>query len=93
MPLNSLLPGRAHHGGCCRLQALDGVEVRSGIFSGDNIGLLLLGNAVAFIVALFAIRSFVGFTKHGFRAFGWYRIILGLLLLALVVAGADLNMA
>ncbi len=64
------------------------------IFSGDNIGFLLLGNAVAFIVALLAIRSFVGFlTKHGFRAFGWYRIILGLLLLALVVAGADLNMA
>ena len=64
------------------------------IFSGDHIGLLLLGNAVAFIVALLAIRSFVGFlTKHGFKAFGWYRIIIGLLLLALIVAGADLNMA
>lgn len=64
------------------------------IFSGDHIGLLLLGNAVAFIVALLAIRSFVGFlTKYGFRAFGWYRIIIGLLLLALIVAGVDLNMA
>ncbi len=64
------------------------------IFSGHHIGLLLLGNAVAFIVALLAIRSFVGFlTKYGFKAFGWYRIIIGLLLLALIVAGADLNMA
>ncbi len=73
---------------------LKGWQTDPEIFSGDNIGLLLLGNAVAFIVALLAIRSFVGFlTKHGFKAFGWYRIIIGLLLLALIVAGTDLNMA
>ena len=73
---------------------LKGWQTDPEIFSGDHIGLLLLGNAVAFIVALLAIRSFVGFlTKYGFRAFGWYRIIIGLLLLALIVAGADLNMA
>lgn len=64
------------------------------LFSGDHIGLLLLGNAVAFVVAWLAIRSFVGFlTRHGFRAFGWYRIVLGLLLLVLLLAGVDLNMA
>ena len=73
---------------------LKGWQADPEIFSGDNIGLLLLGNAVAFIVALLAIRSFVGFlTKHGFKAFGWYRIIIGLLLLALILADADLNMA
>ncbi|MBZ0207497.1 MAG: undecaprenyl-diphosphate phosphatase [Flavobacteriales bacterium] len=73
---------------------LQGWKADPEIFSGDHIGLLLLGNAVAFIVALLAIRSFVGFlTRHGFRAFGWYRIIIGLLLLALLALGTDLNMA
>lgn len=64
------------------------------IFGGDHIGLLVLGNGVAFIVALLAIRGFVGFlTRHGFRSFGWYRIILGLVLLALLLSGVDLGMA
>lgn len=71
---------------------LQGWNADPEIFSGNNLGLLLLGNVVAFIVALLAIRSFVGFlTRHGFRAFGWYRIALGLLLLLLVATGADLN--
>src|SRR5690606_28601680 len=71
---------------------LQGWNADPEIFSGNNLGLLLLGNVVAFIVALLAIRSFVGFlTWHGFRAFGWYRIALGLLLLLLVATGADLN--
>lgn len=64
-----------------------------GIFMGRHIGLLLLGNAVAFVVAMLAIRGFVGFlTKHGFRAFGWYRIIIGALLLVLLALGVDLTM-
>ena len=64
------------------------------IFSGDHLGLLLLGNAVAFVVALLAIRSFVDFlTRHGFRAFGWYRIIIGAVLLVLILSGVDLSMA
>jgi len=73
---------------------LQGWNADPEIFSGNNLGLLLLGNVVAFIVALLAIRSFVGFlTRHGFRAFGWYRIALGLLLLLLVATGADLKVA
>jgi len=54
----------------------------------ENIGSLLFGNAVAFVVALIAIRSFIHFlTKNGFRVFGWYRIGVGLVIILLIVAG------
>lgn len=44
----------------------------------DNIKLLLFGGVVAFIVALFAVKAFVAWlTKNGFKAFGYYRIIIG----------------
>jgi len=53
-----------------------------------NIGILLFGNAVAFVVALIAIRSFIQFlTKNGFRIFGWYRIVVGLVIIVLLIAG------
>ena len=53
-----------------------------------NLLALGIGNVVAFIVALLAIKFFIGFLqKHGFRLFGWYRIIVGLTLLALIYAG------
>lgn len=58
----------------------------------DNWGKLLLGNAVAFVVAMAAIRFFIGFlTKYGFRAFGYYRIVVGAVLLLLIYLGVDLN--
>ena len=48
----------------------------------DQINLLIIGNVVAFIVALLAIKSFIGFlSKNGFKIFGYYRIIAGLALL------------
>ena len=54
----------------------------------ENIGILLFGNAVAFVVALIAIRSFIHFlTKNGFRIFGWYRIVVGLVIIVLIIAG------
>ncbi len=54
----------------------------------DNLKLLLIGNVVAFIVAILAIRFFIGFLqKYGFRLFGWYRIVAGLLLLGLIGSG------
>ena len=54
---------------------------------------LLLGNGVAFLVALLAVRSFVAFiTRFGFRAFGFYRIILGGLILLLVSLGYQLSL-
>jgi undecaprenyl-diphosphatase len=50
----------------------------------DNLSTLLLGNAVAFVVALFAIRFFIEMlSKYGFKGFGVYRIIVGVLMLVL----------
>jgi undecaprenyl-diphosphatase len=73
---------------------LQGWKADPTLFGGDNIGILLLGNAVAFVVAMLAIRSFIGFlTRHGFRAFGWYRIALGVILLALIALDVPLSMA
>lgn len=60
----------------------------------ENVGVLLIGNLVAFVVALLAIKFFIGFvTKYGFKLFGWYRIILGGILLVLILMGYDLNIA
>ena len=54
----------------------------------DNLIALGLGNVIAFIVALIAIKFFIGFLqKNGFRLFGWYRVIVGAALLALVLTG------
>ncbi|SHI56102.1 Undecaprenyl-diphosphatase [Hymenobacter daecheongensis DSM 21074] len=61
--------------------------------TGEQMKLLLFGNAVAFVVALVAIRLFVGFvTKYGFRAFGIYRIIVGGLLLIMLALGINLKL-
>ena len=50
--------------------------------SHDQINLLVIGNVVAFIVALLAIKTFIGFlTKNGFKVFGYYRILAGVILL------------
>jgi len=55
-----------------------------GNFTGNEIGLLAVGNVFAFIVAFLAIRSFISFlTKHGFKWFGWYRIVAGVVILLL----------
>ncbi len=54
----------------------------------DNLIALGVGNLIAFVVAMFAIKFFIGFLqKHGFRLFGWYRVIVGTVLLVLVLAG------
>jgi undecaprenyl-diphosphatase len=53
-----------------------------------EIKLLALGNVVAFIVAMLAIKFFIGFLqKHGFKIFGMYRIIAGIVLLLLIWKG------
>lgn len=60
----------------------------------DNLGTLLIGNIVAFIVAMFAIKFFISFvTKYGFKAFGWYRIIVGAIILAMILTGHNLTVA
>ena len=59
--------------------------------STEQILILILGNVVAFIVAFIAIRTFIDFlTKRGFKVFGYYRIVVGLLILALQAAGVAL---
>lgn len=56
--------------------------------SAEDIKLFAIGNTVAFVVALLAIKFFIGFLqKHGFKLFGYYRIIGGIILLALILAG------
>ena len=57
-------------------------------FSSEDIKLLAIGNIVAFIVALLAIKFFIGYLqKHGFKIFGYYRIIVGIILLLLMISG------
>ena len=63
------------------------------LFSAAEVKMLVLGNAVAFAVALLAIRLFVGFVaKYGFRAFGIYRIIAGGILLLMLALKIPLNL-
>ena len=58
-------------------------------FTAEHVYLLIVGNVVAFVVAILAIKFFIGFLqKHGFRLFGWYRIIAGIALLILIWQGA-----
>lgn len=58
----------------------------------DNMTILVVGNIVAFIVALLAIKFFISFvTKYGFKAFGWYRIIVGGVILVMLLAGHNLT--
>lgn len=50
-------------------------------FTGQELGLLLLGCAVSFIVSVFAIKFLMGYIKkHDFKVFGYYRIVLGALI-------------
>lgn len=58
----------------------------------DNLTPLVVGNVVAFIVAMLAIKFFINFvTKYGFKAFGWYRIIVGAIILILLFTGHTLE--
>jgi len=53
-----------------------------------NLLLLATGNAIAFIIAIIAIKAFIAYlTKHGFRVFGYYRIIVGLAIILLLIFG------
>lgn len=62
------------------------------MLSAKDLQVLLLGNAVAFVVAMLAIKFFIDFlTKNGFKLFGYYRIILGVFLLVLLALGIDLK--
>lgn len=58
----------------------------------NNMPALIIGNVVAFIVALLAIKFFIRFvTKYGFKAFGWYRIVVGGIILVMLITGHNLE--
>jgi len=64
-----------------------------GAFTTEHLQLFAIGNVVAFIVAIVAIRSFISFlSKHGFKAFGWYRIAVGGVILLLYFMDVPLRM-
>lgn len=59
----------------------------------QQINVLLIGLVIAFIVAMIAIKFFIGVvSRYGFRGFGYYRIVLGIIILALIYTGHDLQM-
>src|SRR5690606_17802612 len=50
--------------------------------SSEQVNYLIIGNVVGFIVSLFTIKTFIGYlSRHGFKIFGYYRIIVGLAIL------------
>lgn len=64
----------------------DGVSL-----SGEEFKLLAFGNLVAFVVALLAIKTFIGIlNKFGFKGFGYYRIIVGAILIILFSLGIQI---
>lgn len=72
------------------MAAATGYKLLKGYKSLDtaSINVFIIGNAVAFVVAMLAIKFFIGYLqKHGFRMFGYYRIIGGMLLLILLATG------
>ncbi|HQV51191.1 MAG: undecaprenyl-diphosphate phosphatase [Flavobacteriales bacterium] len=64
-----------------------------GEFTSEHFQLFAIGNVVAFIVAIIAIRSFIAFlSRHGFKAFGWYRIVVGGVIIVLYLMNVPLQM-
>ncbi|MDP4269863.1 MAG: undecaprenyl-diphosphate phosphatase [Bacteroidota bacterium] len=58
----------------------------------ENMNILIIGNVVAFIVAVLAIKFFIEFvSKYGFKAFGYYRIVVGASILILLMLGHELS--
>jgi len=61
-------------------------------FTQQQYNMLIIGNIVGFIVAIIAIKSFIGYvTKYGFKAFGWYRIIVGGVIIVMLLSGHSLS--
>lgn len=64
-----------------------------GSLSNEHLQLFAIGNVVAFVVALVAIRTFIAFlSKHGFKAFGWYRIVVGGVIILLYLLNVPMQM-
>jgi len=58
----------------------------------QEIKLLAIGNIVAFVIAMLAIKYFITFLqKRGFVIFGWYRIVVGVIIIVLLLSGHELS--
>jgi undecaprenyl-diphosphatase len=58
------------------------------LLNSSGIEMILIGSVIAFVVALVAIKFLISFLqKNGFRLFGWYRIIVGTILILLILNG------
>ncbi len=79
--------------GATLLDLLDLLKEEASWATAHNIWMLILGCVVAFVVALLAMKWFVSFlTKYGFKAFGYYRIIVGTIIIVLLLTGHSLAM-
>ena len=79
--------------GATLLDLLDLLKEEGNWATTHNITMLIVGCVVAFVVALLAMKWFVNFlSKYGFKAFGVYRIIVGGIIIALLLAGQSLAM-
>lgn len=62
------------------------------LVEGNNLAVLLVGSAVAFVVAVAAIKFFISYvTKYGFKLFGWYASWLGLAIIVMLLCGQSLT--
>ena len=78
---------------CLEMYKLITHEEGSALLQGDNLQMLIIGSVVAFIVAILAIKFFIDYvTKYGFAAFGWYRIIVGLIIIICTLCGVEMKM-
>lgn len=78
--------------GATLLDLLDMFKEGTSWATSNNIMLLIVGCVIAFVVAMLAMKWFVGFlTKYGFKFFGWYRIVIGAIILILLLTGHSLS--
>lgn len=79
--------------GATLLDLLDLLKEYGSWATAHNLTMLAVGCIVSFVVALLAMKWFVNFlAKYGFRWFGWYRIIVGVVILVMLLSGMSLNM-
>lgn len=70
------------------------IEPETRTLLADNLTVLIVGNVVAFIVAVLAIKFFIDYlSRHGFKAFGYYRIIVGAAIIIMSLCGIDMQIS
>lgn len=79
--------------GATMLDLLDILKEDATWVNTHDLLMLAVGCVVSFVVALLAMKWFVSFlTKYGFKVFGWYRIIIGIIIIVMLLSGISLNM-